>query len=290
MNAKSPNRQLFSLLRESVNSCVVNPVILFPFATIAFIQLLVIEIIYFSPRFPLVRFFGPVIRRLEGEIYLHYPHSFMILPKWFQIAQYFIYIFIGSFLTAVAIAIIANLNSSKKTNLSSAARETLPQYVHIALAAIITFAVFYGLTGILGLIVRRAVQIQSQTGIFYVIKAIVLYGLPYYNLLIGVLVTTVFAFVFPAIVIDRKKIVPALLINFRYLWKSFWFLFVVILIPTLFYVPVLLLRNNFGSSMDMTFQELKLALMVLSVLVMLFIDAAIYTALATYYLMKKEAQ
>ena len=42
--------------------------------------------------------------------------------------------------------------------------------------------------------------------------------------------------------------------------------------------------------MDMTFQVLKLALMVLSVLVMLFIDAAIYTALATYYLMKKEAQ
>lgn len=290
MNVKSPNRQLFSLLRESVNSYVVNPVILFPFATIAFIQLLVIEIIYFSPRFPLVRFFGPMIQRLEGEAYLHYPNNFMILPKWFQIAQYFIYIFIGSFLTAVAIAIIANLNSNKKTNFSSAVRETLPQYVHIALAAIITFAVFYGLTGVLGLIVRRAVQIKSQTGIFYVIKAIVLYGLPYYNLLIGVLVTTVFAFVFPAIVIDRKKIVPALLVNFRYLWKSFWFLFVVILIPTLFYVPVLLLRNNFGSSMDMTFQELKPALMVLSVLAMLFIDAAIYTALATYYLMKKEAQ
>ncbi len=288
MVPKSP-KQIIPLLRESVNSFVANPIILFPFIATAFIQLFVLEIIYFSPRFPLVRFFGPVIRRLEGEIYLHYPYSFMILPKWFQAAQYLIYIFIGGFLTAVAIVIIANLNSNKKIKFSSAVRETLPQYVHIALAAMITFAAFYGLTEILGLVVRRAVQIQSQAGIFYVIRAIVLYGFPYYNLLAGVLVTTVFAFVFPAIVIDRKKIVPALFVNFRYLWKSFWFVFAVVLIPTLFYVPVLLLRNNFGSSMDMMFQELKLILMALSILVMLFIDAAIYTALATYYLMKKEA-
>ena len=165
MTRKS-HKQLIPLLKEAVNSFVANPIILFPFMTTAFIQLLVLEIIYFAPRFPLVYFFGPIIRRMAGEMYLHYPQHLFLIPKWFQVAQYFLFIFVSSFLIAVAIEIIKNINSNKKTTFSNALRAMLPQYVHICLAAILTFLVFYALSKLQGLIIGRALQVRSGAGIF----------------------------------------------------------------------------------------------------------------------------
>jgi hypothetical protein len=288
MASPNPKKQIIPLLRESLNVYITNPLILFPFVTIAFVQLLALEVLYFAPRFPLVKFFGPLIQKLEGEAYLHYPQSFIILPKWFQIAQYFIYVLIGSLLTATAVTIISDINNQKKTAFGSALRRTLPQYVHLIIAALITFFVYQGLSGLYGLCIRRALQIRSETGIFHFIKATVLYGSPYFNLLIGVLVTTIFAFVFPLIIIDKKKVFSAILLNFRHLWGSFWFIFLVAFIPTLLYVPVLLLRDNLGIVVNLTFEGMRLLLIVSSVLIMIVIDATIYTAITTYYLLKKE--
>ena len=287
MSTKTP-KQLIPLLRASVNSCMANPVILFPFVTTAFLQMLVLEIIYFAPRFPLVHFFGPIIRRMEGEAYLHYPQHLFILSKWFQISQYFLFIFISSFLIAVAIEIIQNINNNQKPTFSNALRAVLPQYVHICLAAILTFLVFFILSRTQALLIARALHIRSEAGIFYLIKATVLYGAPYLNILIGTLTTAVFAFVLPIIVIDREKIFPAIALNFKYLRGSFWFVFFIVLIPMLFYVPVLLLQGSLSSIASLTFEEIRLLSPALSVIVLTLIDAAVYTAITTHFLWKKE--
>src|SRR3989338_3292242 len=203
--AQKFQKKIIPLLRESVNSFVANPIILFPFVTTAFIQLFILEIIYFAPRFPLVYFFGPIIRRMAGEAYLHYPQHLSLIPKCFQMAQYFLFIFVSSFLIAVAIEIIKNINNNKKATFPNALRAMLPQYVHICLAAILTFFVFYALSKLQGLIIGRALQIRSDAGIFHIVKMVIFYGAPYFNLLIGIFATAVFAFVLPLIVIERKK-------------------------------------------------------------------------------------
>lgn len=282
------HKQVIPLLKEAVNSFVTHPIILFPFVTTAFIQLLVLEIIYFAPRFPLVYFFGPVIRRMAGETYLHYPQHLFLLPKWFQVAQYFLFIFVSSFLIAVAIEIIKDINSNKKTAFPGALRAMLPQYVHVCLAAILTFCVFYALSKLHGLAIVRALQIRSETGVFYLIKATVLYGAPYLNLLIGTLVTAVFAFVLPIIVIERKKVFQAIALNFKYLHGSFWFIFLAVLIPMLFYVPVMLLQGNLSSIANLTFEGIRLISPAISIIVLTLIDATVYTAITTHFLWKKE--
>lgn len=289
MDAPKKPKQIIPLLREAVNNLTAHPALLFPFATIAFIQLLVLEIIYFSPRFPLVKFFGPMIQRLEGEAYLHYPQHLVIVPKWFQAVQYFIYLFISSFLVAVAVEMIAAFNSSKKTGFAAAAGNTRSCYVHVVLAAFAAFFIFYGLTQCYGLLIARALQIQSQSGIFFMIKMTVLRGAPYFNLLIGAMVTALFALIYPIIVIDRKKFFPALVLNFKYFFKSFWVIFCVVLIPTLFYVPFLLLRNNLPASM-LLLAETRLVLIVVGVVMMVFIDAVVYSAVTAHYLLKYKEQ
>ncbi|MFA5087609.1 MAG: hypothetical protein WC552_01080 [Candidatus Omnitrophota bacterium] len=290
MTSKKTGKQVFPLLRQSINALVVNPIILFPFLTIAFFQLVILEILYFSTRFPLVAFFGPLIRRLWGEGYLHYPFNFAVLPMLFQFAQIPIYIFVSSFLIAVAMVMIAAINNDQNINFRSACRKAFPQYVHIVLAAIISFVIFYVLSKIYGVAIWRALKIGSKSGIFFMIKMIVLRGAPYFNLLMGVVITTLFAFVLPIIVIEKKKILSALILNFKSLWRSWWFIFLVVLFPTLLYVPVLILRNNMPVIANTFFPGIKFLALILSVLFMVVIDGVVYTAITMFYLLKRENQ
>jgi len=59
MPSKKIPRQFMPLLKGAVDTVFNNPIILLPFITIAFVQLFALEILYFSPRFPLSSFFNP---------------------------------------------------------------------------------------------------------------------------------------------------------------------------------------------------------------------------------------
>ena len=59
-------------------------------------------------------FFGPIIRKLWAETYLHYPFNFVLLPKLFQFSQIITYLFISSFAIGLVSGIIQSLNDDKK--------------------------------------------------------------------------------------------------------------------------------------------------------------------------------
>jgi len=288
MAKKTSKPKLIPLLRESVFTFVEHPIILFPFITVAFIQLLALEILYFSTRPPLSVFFAPLIERMWGEGFLHYPNNFLILPKLFQYAQIAIYLLFGGFFISTAIKMIGDINAERKACFTSACKYALGRYVHIFIATVISFGAFYGFYRLYNLAFERAVMIRSKAGIFFMLKVFVISGAPYFNLLIGVFTTALFAFLFPIIVLDKRKVFSAFFLNFVHLWRSFWFVFFVVLVPTVCYVPVLLLRNNVAVISDATFEGTRLLVIVLSVFIMIFIDASVYTAITTYYLLKKE--
>lgn len=261
--------------------------ILFPFTMTALVQLFVLEILYFAPRYPLSTFFAPIIRKLYGEAYLHYPFNYMVMPKIFQNLQIPLYILVNSFFVGMAVSIIATINNDKKVVMRKTLKDTLRGYVHIVCNALIAFGLIKGLFFLFSKVYARAAIIGATSGYKFMIKKIILDGAPYFNLLISVLVSTLLAYVIPSIIIDRKKIFGALLTNLRTLWGAFWFTLILILIPTLLYVPILLLRTHLPTQL---IPELHAVVIVLSIVVMLFIDAISYTALTTYYLLKKEIQ
>ena len=288
MPRKKTPKPLIPLLSSSISTYLSYPPILFPFVTIAFIQLLILEILFFAPRYPLSAFFNPIVATLWGEQFIHYPDNFHALPKLFQYAQAPVYIFISSFLICTAIAVIAGYNDDRKIKFTAACRNVGKSYVHIIVAATISFCIFYVLHRLYGLAIVRAWQIESREGIFFTIRTAVLVAAPYVNLLNGVFVTTVFAFVFPLIVIENKKVFAAIGNNFKMLWGSFWYVFMIVTLPTLLYVPVLLLRGNIAGFTQSVFPEMRVIILGISVLVTMIIDATVYTAVTTVYLLKKE--
>ena len=281
-------KNVLSTIQSAVNNLLTHKEILYPFAIIAFVQLFILEILYFYPRFPLKTFFGPLVNRLWSPEFMHYPANLLLLPKLFQSVQIPLYILVNTFFIAVAVAIIVAINNDQKVQLKKIYRETWGLYIHLVVAAIITFAAIWGLFKLYALVYNRALMIRSTTGLYFWLKTTVIDGAPYFQFLISILVTAIFAYVIPIIVVDRKKVFTAIWINFKVLMRSFFFTFFVVLLPSLLYVVVLLLRIY--SQDHLPSPDWRVGLIILNIVVLILIDAIVYTALTTYYLITKENQ
>ncbi|OGX08125.1 MAG: hypothetical protein A2Y06_03160 [Omnitrophica WOR_2 bacterium GWA2_37_7] len=254
---------------------------------ICFIQLFSLEFLNIVHRAPLNSFFAPVIRKLYGEIYLHYPLNFTLLPQLFQYVQIVFYVLVSTFLVAVAIKAVVELESGNEKGLDfgSLVKKTLSSYVSLVLAALVVLAVILLSFKLFDKVYARAVLISATGGIKFAIKAVIIYGKPFFYLLLNAIATVLFAYVVPIIVVDKKKIFAAIWENFKLLFKSPWFTFCIVAIPYLFLVPGLLLKyiNFLGND----YPEVKFWLLVIDVLVMVAIDAVVYTSLTIFYIMKK---
>ncbi|HOW36360.1 MAG TPA: hypothetical protein PL155_08120 [Candidatus Omnitrophota bacterium] len=289
MAKTSAGKNVLILLRNSLNTLVAHPVIFFPLCITVFLQLLVLEILYFAPRWPLSVFFGPVIRKLFGEGFLHFPYNFQLIQHLFFYCQIPLYLFVDVFLVAVAIGIVVAINNDKPANPKIIFKKILPQYIHIFAAALLTFLTTLIIIQGYDLLFARALRIRSETGIFFMIKSVIVYGRPYFGLLIDIFISAIFLYIVPLIVIEKLKIQKAFLQNFSYLKRAFLFTLGIVFIPTLVYIPVIMLRSIVSAGdLALKVPIMQAAVIILSILVKLFVEAVILTSVTTYYFLTKE--
>jgi hypothetical protein len=282
------NRTPFTLLRASLNNIVQHPVILFPTATLAFIQLLLLEILYFAPQKPLSIFFGPLIKSIWSEEYMHYPQNLILLPKMFYYVQIIIYLVLGSFFLAFTSKIVSVLNVHPRVNLKSSFKETLSTYIHIFFASIISYILFQILANGYVKILNYIINIKPFGASVSFWNKTLLWTIPYFQFLLGILASTLIVYVVPIIVIEKLKIFPAILKNFRVLFHSFPTTILIVGLPSLFYLPILALRNNVPFLMHSLAPEIQLIVIILSLLISMGVDLMIIVSTTTLYLFVKE--
>jgi len=286
MKKKIPERKILPLLSNTLYILRENKIILFPYMIILFLQLLLLEILYFFPRYPLNKFFNPIVSKLWSDHYLHYPLNFVLLPKLYQYLLIPSHIFLNSLLICMSIIIISNINNSKHSSIKKVFIDAISRYVHIVVATILSFILVISFFRIYEIFYDRASIIRSSSGIYFIIKSVIMVGAPYINLVLSVFATAIFVFLLPLIMIDKKNVFAAIIANFRLLRGSFWYLFFVILIPSVMYIPILLLRNSLPV-VD-TNPGIIISVLILSAIFMVAIDAMIYTSITSYYLLLKE--
>ena len=172
-----------TLLHSSYNILLNHPNILHPIVILGFIQLIALEILYFSIRFPLNSFFSPIIKVRWDQSFLHYPLNLLLLPSLLYEAQVVIYILAGGLLMATAVVLIHAANTEKRVGFSVAFKEALRSYVHIFINSALSFVFFIGYNYIYQLILARALKIHSESGPFLCLKRRSLQEIPIFNLL-----------------------------------------------------------------------------------------------------------
>ena len=262
--------------------------IFYPFIIVIFINSLVLEILYFSPRYPLSIFFSPIISRIWGEQYLHYPMDLMLLPKMFYYTQMVISLFLSNILIVVVVDMVAAVNSEKKVNFTASLKETLRGYIYIVLYSSLSLLMFQIFDKVYSRLLHRALKIHSTGGTYFLIKELVSYAAPYVQFIYAIFVAASLIYIPVLIILEKKKFLGALIGNFKVLFGSFWLTLSIVFIPTLFYLPLLLMRDSIGSLVEITSPEIHILIIALSVVVTTGINIFILAAATTYYLYKKE--
>lgn len=280
----------FLILRATANLLTSHKKILHPSLLLLFINLFILEFLYFIPHFPLKVFFGPLVEKIWGEAYLYYPLDLVLLPKLFYYAQMAVYFVIGSFLLGVTVHMVNAANNDERLSFKSAIIKTLPVYLNIFLASLLSFILFQCINFILGLLVFRAGKIQSVSGLAVGIKKVIIFGAPYMQFMFGLLVTIILAYLIPIIVLERKKIAQSIVLNLKSLGSSLWLTVMIVVIPTIFYLPILLIRNNIGILVYKSIPEVQIVVIALSVLATVAINMVITTSTTLLYLYKKDVQ
>lgn len=282
---KNPTPKVFPILRIAINTLFSNSAIIFPYIVILFIQFLMLEILYFYPQWPLNLFFEPLVSKLESPMFMNYPLNLALLQKMYFQAYIPVYIFLSSYFVCVAIAAIKAINDDEKPRMGQIMLRMLPYYIYIIVTATLIYLISYLFSEGYGLIYNRAGQIRSTSGPFFMLKQTVMVGAPYFRLFLNVIAVWMFAYVFPLIAIEKRNLFVALIENIKYVITAPIKTFMLILIPSAVFALVLLSRKHVPFEGE--FPEMRAIMIAFSIVVMVVIDAIVYTALTMFYLVRK---
>ncbi len=275
----------FSVMRSSVVTLIQNPGILYPYAIVGILQLFILEILFFMPRYPLIQIFGPMILALKkSPFFLHYPFNFEVVNSWFQSMQVPFYVFVQILFVAKAVLIVQK--TEQRQAVESMPKVAFGKYVNLVVGAAIIIGLMYAFNYGYSFLIRRAVQIRSTSGLYFLIKQAVILGGPYINLMVSAFITACFAYVIPLIAIEGDNVFKAVFRNFKLLKGDFFILLTFLTVAALCFVPFLLVKTNEIAIRSMMTPEGWQMITILGAGLILLIDALQYTGITIVYLKK----
>ena len=257
--------------------------IVIPFFVIAFLELMAMAALFFAIQAPLVKYLTPIVLRFWGKQFLHYPFNLLLLAQLFTYVQIGLAIVFGSLCSGLTISNVFQYSQTEQFSYKTAFKKALFKYVSLI---IITVLVFF--------IIKFAYSIEKKVLIKIMMKGQSFLGLRREDwsllfMVFGVItagfVQSLFAFAHAAIIIDNKNFVTAIFRNIAFVFKNFFAVCVLVIVPLLVYIPVSLLKGNMFELMKRTAPEIVFAVLVLGVLITLFINVLITISTTNAYLL-----
>ena len=257
--------------------------IIIPFVVIAALELIGIIILFFAIQPPVVKYIAPVVLRFFGEKFLHYPFSLLLLSRLFSYLQIVLTLILGSFASGLTISNVFQYSKIEQFSYKTAFKETLFKYISLL---IITVLMFF--------LVMYVYSIEKKIFIKILMKGSGFLGLrrEAWSVLfmifgfIGVgFVQSLFAFVHAAIMIDNKNFITAIFRNIVFVFKNLFAVLILVIIPLLFYIPIILFKGNMFELMKRTAPEIVFVILFFGVVVTLFINVLITISTTNAYLL-----
>ena len=260
-----------------------RPVILLPYFILAFFELLSLELLYFSTRKPLINVAGPLIKKLFGEAYIHYPGSIFILPKMFFFMRVTLYIFLAVFLSAITVNIVKNIKANLPLKTKALIKNALNQYLSFVGYGILVILSVFALRFLDTSFVSRAINLADR----YLpgIKATAGPGLRLFTMFfINVGITTFLISTVPIMVTRQKALLRAIGESIYLGFRNFFVIFPLIAVPSFLYLPVLLLKTFPSQLAEKTSPGIIPLVIVLGIVFSLFIECFILVCISSFIL------
>lgn len=282
----TPIQKIYNTAAKSLKE---NSALFIPFIIFALVESLVLTIIYLVPRPPLRSIFGPIIRTFWGERFLHYPLNFLLLPKLSSLARMGLTVFLGALLTGMAVVMIWDVYNKKTLKLKLALRTALKKYLSLFSIVLLLTASFYILVKIIniGLLKyfiaghSRLLFLKSGLWLGPILSTTVF--------LLAILFQAAFTYAIPVLIIEKEKLIKAILRSFAFFKKFFIPTLLLVGLPLLVYIPILVLNQNTAFLIERVFPEAVLVVLFCGIIISsLVIDLLITVTTTLFYLMNRE--
>jgi len=276
-----PKKSLYlriSKIYASVFSAIAEkPALFMPFLVFALLEVVVLGASYIVPRQPFVTVFGPIVRTLWGEKFLHYPAHFLLIPKLMYNARMVLAVVFGSLLSGIAVSMFY-----KKTF------DTLfKKYFALFLVVLLNVGIFWGFSKVLAWGLIRYFM-TGRTRLLFM-KAGIWLGpmLPIIGFFVSLFIQSFFVYAIPIIIKKDEKVFKAIINSFAFFKKNILVTLILLGLPMLIYVPMIVLSYNTAFLMYTLFPEVVLLLSIVNIgITSLVIDPLV--TLSTAYLYKEQ--
>lgn len=253
-----------------------NPKVLIPFLIVGLFDVFILILIYLAPRPPLSALLAPPIKVFWGERFLHYPSNLLLIPRLFNYGHIISTAFIGVLMTGTAIGMLKQASGGGiKPNILLNLIKSLRLYLRLLIIWLVMFGLatlaFRGLPAIFQLKQPAALQLAF-----------------YASFLISILMQSIFIYAMPAVIIEERKIWPAIKRSMSISRGTFLPTFFLLALPMLFYIPLLMLQGKLPNLMNRLFPEIVLVILGLSIIVSVITDCLVTCSTAILFLNKRK--
>lgn len=268
---------------ETLNLMKTKPIVIMPFVFIAFFECLILELVYFSTRFPISHIANPVIRKFFGENFVHYPGNLIILPQLFYYGQVTLYVLIGVFLTAVTVNIFKNLIANLPIKVKALIKNAFANYFSFFVYAIIVTILFYLIRTVelyvLAKVFRKLAKVLPfNIAAISVISTILILFIS--NLILQVLIISTI----PLMVLNKIRLFRALIKSVVLGVKNFSTIFIMILLPFLIYFPIVFVKSFSAEIAAKTFPGMNVVVSLIGILMSMFLDCFVILCVSCFLL------
>lgn len=266
-----------------------HPLLFIPFIIFAIFESLALIFIFLIPRWPFIKVFGPIIRTFWGERFLHYPINFLLLPKLASNSRMALSIFIGSLLTGMAVAIVLDLYHKKSFKLANSLNFALKKYLSLFTIVLILTSSYYFIVKFLNIVIAKYFMAGHSRLLFLPAKLWLGPVLLCLNILLAILIQSALAYAIPVLITDHAKLLKSIGKSIL-LFKNFFIPTLVLVgVPTLLYIPIIVLNYNIVFLINLLFPEIVLGVAFLGIIISsLIIDPLITVATTFFYLENKK--
>ncbi|MBU0701305.1 hypothetical protein KKE26_08465 [bacterium] len=263
------------------------PAIFLPFAFIALCETILLLVLLLSPHPIMEPLLGPPIRRFFGEMFLHYPYNFSLLPTLFEYADLPLTLILMPLMCAVTIGMAALVVNGEKASFKKNLKLAIKKYVPSLSLWIIVLLVYIGIFMLLKFLALHCYP-PALAKILHIPSWRMLTICQYMSLFVCLLVEPFLAYAMPIMILEKKKLFSAIKEGIIVGWSLYLPTMVLLAVPALFGACVVLVKQKMLSFFINILPESVLSVMAGGFILMLFIGVLMTTSLTVLFLIKRQ--
>ncbi len=267
-----------------------HPSIFVPFIAFAIIECAALICLFLAPRMPFSLVLAPLIRTFWGEKFLHYPVNFLLLPKLSSLSKLVLYVIFGSVFSGAAVHFIGEVFQNRKNaNIALSFFYAAKKYIYLFGAMFFLTVLYYYSVKIPASLLMKYFTSGHSRLLF--LKAELWIGplLAVFNFATGVVIQGACLYILPFLLIDNEKLIKAVFRSFMLFKKLFLQTLVIVTLPSLLYIPFIIINYNTPFLIQNLFPEVVLLVLIAGLTVnSIVIDCMMTTTSTALFMFNKE--